>query len=88
MIRYCLLSPLGRHIHDALQRPANEWRIGGSTLIHTSGLSLSMIPGAFDLNDKAGSDYITELGFFDRLILRPMAARVRSELKVREVLSP
>lgn len=86
MIRRRFLSPLGRHIHDALLRPVSEWRISGSALVHVSGLSLSMIPGAFDLNDKSGSDYITELGFLDRLILRPMAARVRSELKVREVL--
>lgn len=85
MIRRRLLSPLGRHVFDLLQRPASEWSLEGSTLRHCSGLSLCMVAGLFDVNDRGPSDFVRELGWIDRRILHPMALDVRSALKLQEI---
>lgn len=85
MIRKMFLTDLGRHVHDLLLLPADEWRLAGSTLVHRGGVALSMIPGAFDVCDAGLGDFVRELGFIERLVLYPMARRLRAQLKLREI---
>lgn len=74
------LSPLGAHVHSLLQQPS-RWRLLAGAIAHDSGISLRMSRSEFDVADDGYSDFITELSWLDRIILWPMAKRIRHQLK-------
>lgn len=80
-MRAYFLSDVGRHVFKLLQQPKSEWTLNLSRLTHRSGLTLTMVPGRFDVADPGLGDSITELSFLDRQLLWGPAKKLRDSLK-------